>query len=598
MQNSYAFMKEIRGTTAYWKDQLYALLAKINFLGPPTFFLTFTANELGWPELFMMIDPTLTEVEVCQMPAAQKWQMVKDNQIIAALHFHRRTRGLLKYLMSKNSLLGKVKDYWVRFEFQMRGSPHIHMFTWIDGAPDLDTVQGRREAPTFIDKYISTVLSPETDSELLNLVKSLQIHHHTHTCLKRGTSCRFHFPKPVSAYTCVKENIDITTSAQFYVTKRTEADVYVNAYNPQLLKLWKANSDIQMVGSKYGAAYYVCMYISKSEPANLREAITKCVQSLPTTATKRQQLARIGSTVLSHRTISIQEVAFRLCGLPLVLSTRETVWVNSNQQDKRQRILKPKEQLKKLPFDSSDIFLDGIIQYYSLRPGGSMWDKMCLATFASSYRISSKASSSAIKLKSIEKWIIPRRKPACVRTPYIIPSMGDKYYYHILFLFMPWRQECELSPPEFTVQEYFLHCQPLIDKSSLEFQSFQSDINRAVQQIQLLESLNQLFTGDHIGALDLDVTSHLQNATSAVDVNFDTSDDDNVVESLPVPNLANVRITDADFYSSLQNLSSDQKKCIDIIQNHFKLQMHSNNEIEPLHLFVTGSGGSGKSYVI
>ena len=50
--NSYMFMKNIRGTPAYWKDQLLDLLARINTLGPPTFFLTLTANDMHWPELF------------------------------------------------------------------------------------------------------------------------------------------------------------------------------------------------------------------------------------------------------------------------------------------------------------------------------------------------------------------------------------------------------------------------------------------------------------------------------------------------------------------------------------------------------------------
>ena len=47
----------------------------------------------------------------------------------------------------------------------MRVSPHIHMFTWIAGAPNLDTPEGRRDASAFIDKYISTVLPPETVKE-------------------------------------------------------------------------------------------------------------------------------------------------------------------------------------------------------------------------------------------------------------------------------------------------------------------------------------------------------------------------------------------------------------------------------------------------
>ena len=52
--------------------------------------------------------------------------------------------------------LGNVNDYWLQIEFQMRGSPHVHSFWWIDGAPNLDSVEGRQQAPSFIDQYIHT----------------------------------------------------------------------------------------------------------------------------------------------------------------------------------------------------------------------------------------------------------------------------------------------------------------------------------------------------------------------------------------------------------------------------------------------------------
>ena len=69
LNNSYMFMRNIRGTAAYWKDQLLDLLARINTLGPPTFFVTLTANDMHWPEL---INPNLTAEQVAQMPSGEK----------------------------------------------------------------------------------------------------------------------------------------------------------------------------------------------------------------------------------------------------------------------------------------------------------------------------------------------------------------------------------------------------------------------------------------------------------------------------------------------------------------------------------------------
>jgi len=73
--------------------------------------------------------------------------------------------------MGKDKALGKVKDYWMRIEFQMRGSPHVHSFWWIDGAPNVDTVEGRQQASNFIDQYISTMHPDQhEDPELYQLV--------------------------------------------------------------------------------------------------------------------------------------------------------------------------------------------------------------------------------------------------------------------------------------------------------------------------------------------------------------------------------------------------------------------------------------------
>ena len=52
--------------------------------------------------------------------------------------------------MGKDKPLGSVIDYWMRIEFQMRGSPHVHSFLWIDGAPKVSTVEGRQQAAQLI----------------------------------------------------------------------------------------------------------------------------------------------------------------------------------------------------------------------------------------------------------------------------------------------------------------------------------------------------------------------------------------------------------------------------------------------------------------
>ena len=55
LQNSYMFMKNIRGKVAYFRNALYDLLAMFRSLGPPTLFITLSADDLHWPELGMLL---------------------------------------------------------------------------------------------------------------------------------------------------------------------------------------------------------------------------------------------------------------------------------------------------------------------------------------------------------------------------------------------------------------------------------------------------------------------------------------------------------------------------------------------------------------
>ena len=64
----------------------------------------------------------------------------------------------------------------------------------------------------------------------------------------------------------------------------------INPYNPSLLRAWGANMDIQMVGSVYGAAEYVCHYMCKDEPQQLRQLIATNLDKLPQNSTQRASL--------------------------------------------------------------------------------------------------------------------------------------------------------------------------------------------------------------------------------------------------------------------------------------------------------------------
>lgn len=360
IENSYVFMRQIRGTPAYWRNELLNLLAKIYTLGPPTWFITLSAADLHWPELFKTLSPN---AEFQNLSKNEKWKMMRENPILVAKHFNRRKNAFLKHILKgKSKPLGEISDYFMRIEFQMRGSPHIHMFVWVLNAPDLDTKQGQIDAPMFIDKYVSTELPDEhNDPDLYHLVKTLQVHHHTSSCKKKSNHCRFDFPRPCSSTTRLKSHIDPGNTSRFYITKRTKGNEMVNAFNSHILQSWRANMDIQMIRSVYGVALYVCTYICKSEPKALKQAISNALNNLPEECSQRKRLHKIGSVVLSNRQISAQEVAFRMVNLPLVQSSIATVFLNTRKPEFRTKILKPIAERNKLD-ESSQKYLKQAFQ--------------------------------------------------------------------------------------------------------------------------------------------------------------------------------------------------------------------------------------------
>jgi hypothetical protein len=75
--------------------------------------------------------------------------------------------------------------------------------------------------------------------------------------------------------------------------------------------------DIQMVSSAFGAAKYVCSYICKPECDKVNQSVREAVSNLPSDASTKKHLCTIGNVLLTHRQLSAQEAAFKMCGLPL-----------------------------------------------------------------------------------------------------------------------------------------------------------------------------------------------------------------------------------------------------------------------------------------
>jgi hypothetical protein len=93
----------------------------------------------------------------------------------------------------------------------------------------------------------ATIPDATVDPVLYALVCNLQIHRH-----KKGKCSEGHCPR----FPKIKSDQDfIDDEGKIYYKRHTDADTYVNPYNPILLRAWRASIDIQVCDEKFSGQY-------------------------------------------------------------------------------------------------------------------------------------------------------------------------------------------------------------------------------------------------------------------------------------------------------------------------------------------------------
>ncbi|GFV40607.1 serine--tRNA ligase [Trichonephila clavipes] len=196
IENNLVFLRAIPKSTCYWSEPKRDLFSMIRQLGKPTVFLTMSANEIGWTGLLQLLYKFGREISkevAAQLKCIEKSTLVNEDAVTCAIYFNRLINILINTLGSKkNSPFGhyRVIHYFKRFEFQHRGSPHVHILLWLENTPQDPRGADKQAAIALINQLISV-----SSSEASGNTK-LQTHKHTFTCYKKITArrkqkCRF-----------------------------------------------------------------------------------------------------------------------------------------------------------------------------------------------------------------------------------------------------------------------------------------------------------------------------------------------------------------------------------------------------------------------
>ena len=381
-------------------DSAVDIISVVDPSGLPTIIFTLSAADLQWPELAHLICPE------DPYSRSNRTRAVIENPAIADWFFYHRVQKFIESFYV--GVLGAT-DYWMWFEWQHRGSPHVHGLAWLPNAPDVEQLQSspdtsgtvKEDIIRYADRIVSTcnpaVLpdgsniddapAPKTnphicnqpyadiqdfDQDLIDVVATCQRHTRCSAyclCTQHGQQkYRFGYPKPLQPDT------DIVLEGDDPTLLTARNDGMVNSYNPVQLSAWRANVDMQYIVSRCKVIEYCTKYVTKSEPRSqsLKEVFTTIVRSLKDGNTSLKAVQKLLINSAGERDYSAQETCHLLLQLPMFKVSREFIVLSLDGS----RAID--EQLE----EQNPATVISILDHYMHRRNTAVFDNMTLLEFA------------------------------------------------------------------------------------------------------------------------------------------------------------------------------------------------------------------------
>ena len=206
---------------------------------------------------------------------------------------------------------------------------------------------------------------------------------------------------------------------------------------------------LQFVGeSSLAIAQYVTGYVTKAEKSNMQD-IWHEVSSHKSVYSK---LWSFGVRSLRSRECGLYEASDLLLGDHLCGKSQTVKWVDKSQPHNRKRRLKDHSKLaeiKERDPNSTDIFEANLIDnFYPERPDDM--DGVCLYDFVGNFEKCGVDKNGQTQYRHLNKGILPNHKLYDPKK-----ENEESYYYSLLLLFVPFRNECELTEEGESAEDAF-----------------------------------------------------------------------------------------------------------------------------------------------
>ena len=553
------------GSKAYWQKQYLDLVARVSAHGPGDIFFTVTFNE-SWPELKEILGQYKSKASV-------------HHPVEPTVYFFERYNAVKDLIEGENSVFGEVEHSWHRVESQNRGALHIHGILWLkEGTFDPDSIVA--EMPRGQD---------EKTIELRELVKKLQVHAcRPNRCFrtwngKTTDKCKYGFPFNL------RDSDGYSAEGLKYEYKRTQKeDTTIVPYNPSLLLAWRGHINVQKI-TNTGLERYLVKYVSKVEP------------SFTIDVENEYEVSKY----LQSRLIGAPEAVAMLLSYPMTKSDTSVLFLDTNMQNERSRPLKRKKELERLEPESTDVFVPGAREHYSNRPQDEKFENMTYPQYTCQFNLrKEKLKTKEVPVDLDGNYVCPKQSFPIPRYRFLDPTDGELFYYQLLLLKVPFRNECDLISPDNESKTYKEECyirelfneQDELDISFHEMKRRNFDPQRIakIARKMLLEEISDKETLS-TKIIGLDYAENIPFEGENLDVyettamiNID-SDDAPEIQRLLQINKAKLLREKNDLKTRVSQLTDSQTK----VYNHISM-----NQSSQILAFVTGPGGTGKSFLL
>ena len=338
------------GTRPYWRNRSGSLQAHARFLSRDAapVFATFSCADMQWHELQRHL-PRFAEYVIGDERTRQRivWSNIQDYPHVVAHYLDIRFRAFLEHVVGP--YLGAT-DHWFRYEWQHRGSGHVHCLLWTPDGPPLDP-ETEKERDSFACYWggRTTAANPDphrppdlrnpaslppsdvanTPDQFAALLNRLQ----QHTCspayclrTKKGEAaarCRFFYPRPLATRPAVTRSIN----QKSYTFAPVRNQAVLNQCAPVITLGWLANTDIQPSTTLDGILTYLGKYVSKPEKssASYTELQAQVLPYVNARAPLLSFVSKLFNKLVGERDWSAQEVSHVLLELPSQDATRQVV---------------------------------------------------------------------------------------------------------------------------------------------------------------------------------------------------------------------------------------------------------------------------------